>query len=335
MSREVAAVETSSLVAYWREVRTWSVVALLLLAHFMLANAAAWHKGGMFDEPSHIASGNAAWRTGDFRIIPLAIFQQRWMTLPLEWTHARAPSTDQQIWRRGDNWGYGRQLIYDLGNNSQDVLRNCRMMNSLAGVVLGALVFAWSRRLFGTVGAFVSLLLYCFNPTVLAHAAAATPDTFSALAFTAAPLSLLAVLRKVTPLRLLGSGLVWGLALVSKFSTLLLLPIAALMLLVRLWEGGPLAVRLRPSSTTEVIGRGRQSAYFVARCGRACRRRSGRHLGDVRLSLRDAARRPGRTAAALSGLVRSHGPRCRQVRAVHSRDRGHAALTRSLSLLLR
>jgi hypothetical protein len=257
----------SPVAEYWRKVRIAGAVGLVLVVHFALANAAAWNKCGMFDEPSHIASGNAAWRTGDFRIIPLAIFQQRWMTLPLEWMHVRAPSTDQAIWQRANNWAYGRQLLYELGNNGTDILRNCRMMNSLASVVLAGLVFWWSQRLFGTFGGFISLTLYAFNPTVLGHAAAATPDMFSALAFTACCLSLVAVLNRLTPLRLLVSSLLWGLALTSKFSTLLLLPIAGLMIAVRLWSGEPLRVSRKiaapDGAVFEIVGRGRQLPYYA------------------------------------------------------------------------
>lgn len=230
--------------AYWREVRISGAAGLLLVAHFALANAAAWNKCAMFDEGTHIASGFAARRTGDFRILPLAISQQLWMTLPLEWMQARAPATDQPAWRQGDNWAYGRQLLFEVGNDPMRVVRNCRMMNSLGSVALGLLVFLWSRKLFGAAGGFVSLTLYAFNPTVLAHAAAATPDTFGALAFTATTFSLQRVLERVSIARLLCSSLVWGVAFTAKFSTVLLLPIAALMLLIRIAAAEPLSVQL-------------------------------------------------------------------------------------------
>ncbi|MBA4020118.1 MAG: hypothetical protein C0483_23390 [Pirellula sp.] len=232
---------------YWREIRIAGVVGALLVAHFALANAAAWNKCAMFDEGTHIASGFAARRTGDFRILPLAISQQLWMTWPLEWMRARAPSTDQPLWRQADNWGYGRQLLFEVGNDPMQVVHRCRMMNSLGSVVLGLLVFLWSRKLFGAAGGFVALVLYAFNPTVLAHAAAATPDTFGALAFTAAAYSLQLVLERVTLVRLLCSSLVWGLALTAKFSTVLLLPIAALMLLIRIAAPASLRVQLIPT----------------------------------------------------------------------------------------
>ena len=253
--------------AYWREVRIACAAGMLLFAHFVLANAAAWNKCAMFDEGTHIASGFAARQTGDFRILPLAISQQLWMTLPLEWMQTRAPATDQALWRQGDNWAYGRQLLFEVGNDPMRVVRNCRMMNSLGSVALGLLVFLWSRRLFGAAGGFVALVLYVFNPTVLAHAAAATPDMFGALAFTAAAFSLLQVLERVTLARLVCSSLVWGLALTAKFSTVLLLPIAALMLLIRLGAPDSLSVQLAPvwlgGKENVVAARLRRLPYFM------------------------------------------------------------------------
>lgn len=253
--------------AYWREVRIACAAGLLLIAHFALANAAAWNKCAMFDEGTHIASGFAARQTGDYRILPLAISQQLWMTLPLEWMQARAPATDQPLWWQGDNWAYGRQLLFEVGNDPMRVVRNCRMMNSLGSVTLGLLIFLWSRKLFGTAGGFIALVLYAFNPTVLAHAAAATTDTFGALAFTAAALSLLKVLERATLARLVGSSLIWGLALTAKFSTVLLLPIAALMLSVRFLVPEPLPVQLVPrwfGGKADVVARRlRRLPYFL------------------------------------------------------------------------
>ena len=47
-------------------------------------------------------------------------------------------------------------------------------MISLLGATVGALIFFWSRELFGAWGGFVSPLLFIFCPNMLAHGALAT-----------------------------------------------------------------------------------------------------------------------------------------------------------------
>ncbi|MBL9091163.1 MAG: glycosyltransferase family 39 protein [Planctomycetaceae bacterium] len=235
----------------------WAFVAAVLFLHFALANAAAWNKCGMFDEPSHLGGGYSFWRTDDYRMLPLAIAQQRWMTLPFNIRQARAPDADTPTWRRADNWGYGRQLLYDVGNDGMSLLRDARMMTSLLSVALGLLVFVWSQRLFGTAGGIASLLLYAANPSVLAHAAAATNDMSAALAFTAAAWSLSWTLEKVTVGRLATSSVVWGLAMAAKFSAVLLLPVAALLTAVRFFDARPIEVRVSRAAESATSGLGR------------------------------------------------------------------------------
>lgn len=166
------------------------------------------------------------------------------------------------MWRRADNWGYSRRLMFQLGNDPQELLHSARMMTSLLSFVLGALVFVWAQELFGTAGGFVSLLLFAFNPTVLAHGSAATIDLAAALAFTAAAWTLWRVLHRLTAMRLGVSGLVWGLALTAKFSTLLLVPIAVLLVAIRIAGARPWIIELT-EPRKEVTARGAMLPYVA------------------------------------------------------------------------
>src|SRR5262245_34456663 len=201
---------------------TTGVVLLLLTIHFALANAAHWNKSGTFDEASHIANGYSSLVTGDYRMFPVSLFNYRWITTPLYFLGVEVPSTDQELWWHANNWEYGRQLLYGLGNDGQMILRVTRAMTSLFSVMLGVIVFLWSRKLFGTTAAFVSLTLYAFNPSVLANGALAATDMAAALAFTSATWTLWNVLERLSAKRLLLSGVVWGCAFCTKFSLLLM-----------------------------------------------------------------------------------------------------------------
>ena len=58
----------------------------------------------------------------------------------------------------------GHEFFYETGEDHFPRLMAARAMTALFSVALGALVFCWSRRLFGTPGAFVSLALLRLQP---------------------------------------------------------------------------------------------------------------------------------------------------------------------------
>jgi hypothetical protein len=124
----------------------------------------------------------------------------------------------------------------------------------LVGVGLGALVYAVGRRLYGPVGATVSLVAYAFNPQILAHARLMTSDLMSALFFLASVWALWGMLQRLTTLRLLLSALAVSGLLLSKMSAVLIIPMGLLLLVLRLWRGGPWPVRL-PGWSRELSSR--------------------------------------------------------------------------------
>ncbi|MFP4444723.1 MAG: ArnT family glycosyltransferase [Desulfosudaceae bacterium] len=104
------------------------------------------------------------------------------------------------------------------------VLLGGRLMIVLAGGILLLLIFAWSRSLWGWPGAVVSLALAVFSPTLLAHATLATSDIFLATTYFAATWSLPVLLQQPSLFRVLLSGMLCGLAALSKYSAIMLIP---------------------------------------------------------------------------------------------------------------
>lgn len=217
-------------------------VGLLLAFHVLLANAATWNKSPTFDETAHIGNGFSFWATGDYRMSPDSILPQRWMTLPLYLAGYKAPPTDGEIWWKADVWSYGRALLYELGNDHWSLLHTARFTNSLWNVGTGLIVYWWAAKLFGVAGGFLALITYLFNPTVLAHGSSITTDAGAAFAFTAATAALWNVLHTVSPLTVTLSCLAVGAAFITKFSSVLLIPIALMITLVRILGRKPLVV---------------------------------------------------------------------------------------------
>ena len=221
-------------------VQFMAVAALLLMYGFMCLSPSG-QKCCAFDEISHLAVGYNMWLNGDFRCDPCnGDFVKRWAALPLVLTAPAFPSIQDPAWRMAETFVLGFEFLYQKGNDAQSLLLQGRFMVMLLGVLLGLLVYLASRELFGVAGGLVSLVLYCFCPNMLAHGGMVTTDLAFSLMFFGATWSIWRLMHKATWWRLSFSLLFFGLLLVSKLTAVLIFPVAAVMLLFRLWSGGAL-----------------------------------------------------------------------------------------------
>ena len=133
-------------------------------------------------------------------------------------------------------------------------------------MALGGVVFLWSRQLFGGAGGLLSLALYVFCPTLLAHSALATSDVCAPLLFAVALGCYWRGLHKVSMATVLASGLAVGLLFVSKMSAVVILPVMFLLLVLRLVWRRPLVVAWRKASNI-VTGKNSQAAILLAAIG--------------------------------------------------------------------
>ena len=156
----------------------------------------------------------------------------------------------------------GDQFLYFSGNDAGTMLRRGRAVMALFGVALGALVYAWARRLVSPAGAWVALLLFVFSPTLLAHGPLVTSDMAAALFFTAAAGAMWTALHRVTPATVLGGAVLLAGGFLSKLSGPILIPAGLVMLIIRLIDGRPLVVWFR-DRPVEYTGRARQLAILL------------------------------------------------------------------------
>lgn len=251
--------DTSDTVNAGRPVRLveMAMVALLLLTGFGLTLSGAWNKSPAVDEVSHLTAGVSYWRTGDFRLnSEQGKFPQAWAALPVAFGPFKFPSLDQVAWWRSDEWTLGHQFLFGIGNDAQSMLRRGRAMVALLGVILGLVVYLWSRRLFGVAGGLVSLVACVFSPALLAHGGLTTSDMALAMSLTLATGAWWAVLHRVSPGTVLGSAAATALVFVTKASAFVLIPILLALLVVRIAAGRPLSVCMGRSAS--VAARWRQ-----------------------------------------------------------------------------
>jgi hypothetical protein len=189
-----------------------------------------------WDEDLEIASGYSYLKTGEYRIIgehpPLARVLQ---ALPLVFLDAGIPAS-YPSWQKGDYDQFSRDFLYHNRLPADTILFAARSIAILTTLCLGLAIALWTRSRFGAAAALFALLLFSFDPTVIANGRYAKHDIPVTLFAFLACAAWGAFLRERRISRLFAAGLCFGLALVTKFSALFLIPVFVVLYLVR-WIG--------------------------------------------------------------------------------------------------
>jgi Dolichyl-phosphate-mannose-protein mannosyltransferase len=196
-----------------------AAAVLLLALHFAMVVGSKLNESTTSDEIAHLTGGFSYWKFNDYRLQPEnGNLPQRWVALPAYIAGARFPDLDQPYWRKSDVWVMGHEFFYETGEDHFPRLMWGRAMTAIMSVFLGILIFMWSRRLFGTPGAFVSLTFFAFSPEFLAHGGYATSDVCMAFFMLASVGAYWRHLDRPGAGPFALSAVVFGLACVSKFS---------------------------------------------------------------------------------------------------------------------
>lgn len=209
----------------------WLAVVALLACHGGLAISSMAVKSVTNDELSHLPAGLAAVATGTIHLNPQHPPLVKLLAGLSASTANPSLPLDGAAYRTGNQWSFGRAVLFQVGNDHRTLLFRGRLPVVGLSMLGGLGVFLWSRRRFGTGGGLLSLALYAFSPTLLAHGRLVTMDTAIA-AGTVWTLYLWwrltrkesLTVERVRPRAALACGAVVGLALGAKFSGLILLP---------------------------------------------------------------------------------------------------------------
>jgi hypothetical protein len=211
-------------------------VATLLAAMGVVMAVTAAGETQTWDEGIHLASGYSYLKTGNFKMnlehpplfkllagIPLLLLKP---DLPLE----------REAWKNGWQIEFSRDFM-DVNRVSPDqILKYGRIPNMLLTLLLGFAIAVWTRRRFGTAAALGALFLYATDPNVIAHGRYVTNDLMVTLFAFLVVTAWAKYLELKRQRDLVAAGLLLGLALVSKYSALFLIPLVALLYLFRWWQ---------------------------------------------------------------------------------------------------
>ena len=220
-------------------------VAVLLALFWVMAVTGVLEKSMTYDELLHISGGVSYWKYNDYRIhSENGNLPQRWAALPLVFGGFEYPADGYGFWHISNAWATSQHFFQKMGNDVDVMLWRARAMMAVMAVGLGVLIWAWARRLFGPAGAMVSLVLFCFSPSFLAHGALATSDLAASLFFLASVGCIWAVMHRITAWTVIGGAVVLAALALSKMSAVLIGPMAVVLLAIRLSRAEPLEVAI-------------------------------------------------------------------------------------------
>jgi len=218
----------------WRRL-VWPAAVLILLIHGALAISSLAVKSITNDESTHLAAGLAAVETGEIQLNhehpPLA---KLLAGLSASTADPSLP-VDDAAYTQAKQFEFAKEVVFGEGNDTRTLTFRGRLPIVLISMLGGLGVFLWSRQRFGAGGGLLSLALFAFSPTVLAHGRLVTMDAAVA-AGSVWTLYLWWRLtraaeqdRRFSKRRAILCGLALGLTLGAKFSGLILLPAMALV----------------------------------------------------------------------------------------------------------
>jgi len=227
----------------------FAAVCALLGCFLLLGLSSARRASVTFDEFAHIPAGVAYWKQRTFHLYahnpPMA---RLIAALPIL-AEAELPPVAPVVcidpeyrWEFAEDFmirQLGRRPGGEPDGSAYDrLVFRSRLSILWLGAALGGLIFIWSRDLFGFGGGLLSLGLYAFCPNMLAHASLATTDLAAAFFSTLAMFALYRYGRNGSPANLCLAGAAFGLALLTKFTALVLFPLGALAMALGLRKDG-------------------------------------------------------------------------------------------------
>lgn len=241
-----------------------AALIVLLSLYWLMAVSVSPRNGVTADEVVHTVGGYSYWKFADYRLHPEnGTLPMRWAALPLLGMDLQFPPLDRTDWLRSNAHIVGRDFFFALGNPVDRMLLAGRAMIALTGVFLLWLTWRWARGLFGRGAGGVALALAAFCPTLLAHGGLVTSDVALAGCMLAALSAAWRLLHRVD-WRWLGlTTVAAAAAFLAKMSGVLIVPLFALLLVVRVARGTPLVVAVG-GGARRVRGRARVALASLA-----------------------------------------------------------------------
>ena len=214
--------------------RIWAAALLSMLGAVQVTSVL--NESATFDEGAYVAAGYSYLKTGDFRMNPEHPPLAKVLSaLPLLFYQPDLP-LGHPSWAGGYLVDFAEVFLYKNRIPADSLLFAARSVTIAFTLLFGMVVGLWTRRHFGAPAALLALFLFATDPNIIAHGRYTTNDLLTALFFFLAVTAWTEYLLRRRGRDLVWSGLALGLALLTKFSALLLVFIYIALYLCRAWQ---------------------------------------------------------------------------------------------------
>ena len=209
-------------------------LATLIILYFMglLMFASIINDASTSDEPPHILSGYAALKYGHDYIDPEhPLFAKSLAAAPLLFQDIKLDRTDPGYANQkndfdiGKMFGASRRFLNYSGNDPDGILLSTRIPMIMLTVFFGVIIFLFTKKLFGSIAAFIATFFFATEPNILAHGSLVNTDLAASGFVVMTVFALWIYYEKQSTKRLVFLILSLSLALLSKYSTFVIFPL--------------------------------------------------------------------------------------------------------------
>jgi len=208
------------------------IVLFSLSFLFSLSLFISWQESTTMDEQAHIPASYTYVRYLDMRLNPehpplIKIFAG----IPLLFLDVTFPIESLE-WKEGINeqWTLGNRFLHE--NNAQLITFLSRIPIIFVSLLFGWFLYLWTKRLAGVWAGTFAVILYAFNPNIIAHSHYVTTDIGIATAIFIALYFGVRFVQNPSKENIVLFGFVLGIAQLVKFSAVLLYPFFGIITLI-------------------------------------------------------------------------------------------------------
>ena len=215
----------------------WAAVLTLLTILAVELFVPAREQSQTPDEANHLLGGVRSWKYGDFGSNPEhPPFAKLVAAVPVLGVPA-PPTARYTQYFKSENFSKGAEFLYT--HDADGMLWRSRAAVSVFTFMLALLVLAAGSEIFGPGTGLVALLIFVFEPNLLAHGAMITTDMAAACCFFATVYAFYRWRKQPTVSRIIVYGIAAGLALGAKHSGLFLIPVLLVLALIDVAAASP------------------------------------------------------------------------------------------------
>jgi len=203
------------------------LAVFLIAIMFFLAVFSIKNDSLTMDELPHLPAGYSYLTQKDMRINPEhPPLIKDIAAIPLLFMKNLNFPKENKSWTTDINgqWDFGNQFLFKSGNSADEMIFYGRMMMILVLMVFAVLLFYFVYKNFGGPVAILSLFLFCFSPTILAHGRLVTTDIGASFGVFLTIFTFFNFLKNPSKKNILFASLALAFAELAKFSNIILFP---------------------------------------------------------------------------------------------------------------